>query len=168
MSSRVPTPPPIELVRAGVDAAQRIAAGVEIPRAVAPVPAPRRRIAMVPALSGWIAAAILGAILISRTLAVTPPAPAPAPPVTADALDDPRSALARYVLACRAAGRTVEELPLVTLETRPGPAGRTQVMYVRRLLERATVDETYRVGRDEHGRARIVAAGGGAGARTSM
>lgn len=65
----------------------------------------------------------------------------------------------QYVNKGKAQGVVLDELPMVLVESRPAtatggvadPAGRIEVVFVRRTLERAVVNDLYRVGRDEHG-----------------
>lgn len=65
----------------------------------------------------------------------------------------------QYVNKGKAQGVVLDELPMVLVESRPAtaqggiadPAGRVEVVFVRRTLERAVVNDLYRVGRDEHG-----------------
>ena len=62
-------------------------------------------------------------------------------------------ALAQYLRAGLKEGRIVRELPFITLDVRPHSDGRgAEVIYLRRLLERATIDEVFTIGKDEHGR----------------
>lgn len=65
----------------------------------------------------------------------------------------------QYVNKGKQQGVVLDELPMVLVESRPAtatggvadPAGRVEVVFVRRTLERAVVNDLYRVGRDEHG-----------------
>lgn len=87
-------------------------------------PASRRRALAFANLSGWAAAA---AILAATALApenAAPPASAP-----------------------------VEELPRVILDAKPAPGGGGgyEILFVRRLVERATVPTLFELGTDEHG-----------------
>lgn len=62
-----------------------------------------------------------------------------------------------YRLRGFAAGRLLEELPTLMIETRPSADGATvEVFYIRQLLERTTIDSVYRLGEDELGRSRMV------------
>jgi hypothetical protein len=74
-------------------------------------------------------------------------APAGTVPSTADQL------FAEYVRVGADQGRVLEQLPMVPVASHPAQDGRTmEVVFVRRLLERAVVDKAFRLGTDEHGR----------------
>ena len=66
-----------------------------------------------------------------------------------------QSAFANYMQLGLSEGRILRELPPRTVELRTTESG-MEVVYVRRLLERARVDDVYRVGQDELGRAKAV------------
>lgn len=84
---------------------------------------------------------------------------APAVPVVGEPAD-PESALAQYVELGQQAGSVLGELPArYVVQTRPTADGSgTEVLYVRQILERAVVGETFRVGTDELGRRVLVPA----------
>jgi hypothetical protein len=69
---------------------------------------------------------------------------------TPDALTA-QSAFANYMRVGMNEGRIIRELPPVTIELKKTDSG-ADVVFVRRLLERARVDDVYRVGQDETGR----------------
>lgn len=113
------------------------------------------------ALSGWAAAIVLG------TLALLNGRGGGASGVVEGGAD---TLLARYLSQGAAQGSVVGELPRLTLSVSPveGGAG-YDVLFVRRLLERATVDDVYRLGLDEHGRPALVQDGAVTrGARESL
>jgi len=111
--------------------------------------------------SGWMVAAGLLLVWAARpgpTPATAPPPEAAAalPATTAaggDAALDPERALALYRNAGRRTGRLVREYPLVLVEQRPAPGGQgTELLYLRRLLEREVVDGIYEYRPDDSGR----------------
>lgn len=61
------------------------------------------------------------------------------------------AALLAYMQAGVAEGRVVRELTPITVELHPTQAG-MEVVYIRSILERALIEDIYRLGRDEHGR----------------
>ena len=84
--------------------------------------------------------------IVSGRLAQSPQInPAPTEGMSASA------ALIAYMQAGVAEGRVVRELAPVTVEVHPTSAG-MEVVYIRSILERALVEDIYRVSRDEHGR----------------
>jgi len=73
--------------------------------------------------------------------------------INASNFASPEDALTAYKQIGAQHGRVLDELPLVMIETRPiGDSGRFEVLYVRQLLERAPVDSTWRLDRDDTGR----------------
>lgn len=63
--------------------------------------------------------------------------------------------LDQYLDQGREEGRVLDELPTLLVETRRNPDGEgSEVIYVRQILERATVREMYTVGTDEFGQPR--------------
>ncbi len=66
-------------------------------------------------------------------------------------------ALEQYMRAGTDEGRIVQELPLLTVDIRPTPDGdESEVIYLRRFMERARVEGVYTMGLDELGRAVVV------------
>lgn len=61
------------------------------------------------------------------------------------------TALVAYMQAGMAEGRVIRELTPVTLEMQPTEFG-VEVTYVRNILERALIEDVYRLSQDEHGR----------------
>lgn len=60
----------------------------------------------------------------------------------------------QYVRAGQETGRVVTQLPRMVMDTRTAPAGNAvEVLYLRPVVERMTVDEFYRTASDEHGNA---------------
>ena len=145
------------IVQRGVDAARQIAASVELPLgscspAVAAA-ASRRRLR---SWSGWLTAAVIALAFVVVQLVNLrgqQPQPFAGGPDQQDEMraEDPFD---QYLLAATKAGRVVRPLPPVTVDVRPDSEGRgTEVIYLRRVLERTTVDEVFTLGQDEHGRA---------------
>ena len=119
-----------------------LAAAVELPSARARRPAPRpawlERMAWMAAL---IAVAIGSALWKGQAPAIEPREPLVAEAPPADPQPDTREAL------------VVDELPKVVVGSRPlASGGPYEVLYMRRVLERAVVDRLYERGVDEHGR----------------
>lgn len=144
-------------VSEGVDAAAMIAATIEAPHARAGITRASRHAGALRLRqwSGWAAAAVI-AIAFVIVQIVNSPLTEPVPTTmiatapTQPALDD---VIHAYVQAGLEQGRVLRELPPVTVEINPTPDGlATEVTYVRRLLERTTIDQVYRIGHDEHGR----------------
>ena len=67
------------------------------------------------------------------------------------ATTDPAQMFADYLRTGTETGRIVEQLPSVTLEVRPAANNKLEVIFVRRVIERATIEEAWQVGSDEHG-----------------
>ncbi len=66
-------------------------------------------------------------------------------------------ALEQYMRAGTDEGRIVQELPLLTVDIRPTPDGdESEVIYLRRFMERARVEGVYTMGLDERGRTVVV------------
>ncbi len=106
---------------------------------------------------GWAAAAAL--VLMWST--GWRPAPAGTQPQAADLLPrfgTPQEALNEYLTRGREAGVVVDQAPeMVLLDARPVPEGRGfQVFYVRQIVEKAVVDDLYRLGIDGSGKAATV------------
>jgi len=100
--------------------------------------------------TGWAAAIAIAAI---ATLAARPP-------LAPRADGNPDTLLTRYLAEGAAQGRVVGELPQVTLKVSPADGGQGyDVLFVRRLLERTTVEDVYRLGLDEHGHPTFVQGG---------
>jgi hypothetical protein len=108
---------------------------------------------------GWLVAVLLGVGLV--TLAVKPrlgtdalsgqARPAAAGFATAD------EAMNTYLELGKAQGRVVGEVPQrIILESRALPTGGREVLYIRQLIERAIVDDLYKVGTDDQGRPVVV------------
>ncbi|MFQ5654126.1 MAG: hypothetical protein ACE5GW_05275 [Planctomycetota bacterium] len=139
-------------LRGSLDDALGAAESVELPGRRAAV-APRSSRGLIGAL-GWIAAllclSLWGWSLHRAPAASRAPVPLqPREPVTALSAD---AALENYLTIGREEGRILGELPAVIVETRPaGDGDALQVFYLRRLIERATVDEIYELGADEAG-----------------
>ncbi|GJM19356.1 MAG: hypothetical protein DHS20C14_15690 [Phycisphaeraceae bacterium] len=67
--------------------------------------------------------------------------------------DTPEDAFDRYVRAGQEQGTVVREIPdRVVYAARPLETGQVEVTYLRQVLERRIVDETYRRASDEYGR----------------
>lgn len=140
-------------IESGVEAAESIAASVELPdkyeiNNVATNPIVR--------WSGWAAAAMLAAAWV-LSVVLKPSLPSVDAPIRSNILLSANEALEQYIRAGIAEGRIVEELPLLTVELRPAEDGEgMDVFYVRRVLERAHVKGMYKMGMDEQGRAVVL------------
>ena len=140
-------------IETGVEAAQSIAASIELPdsndlKSSASIPAVR--------WSGWAAAAMLAAAWV-LSVVLKPSLPSVDGPIRSNILLSANEALEQYIRAGIAEGRIVEELPLLTVELRPAEDGEgMDVFYVRRVLERAHVKGMYKMGMDEQGRAVVL------------
>lgn len=148
------------IVQSGIDAAEGIARSIEMPddRSSSSI-ARRPRSRQLAAWSGWVAAAIVAVASILVQITERPAAGVDETPTAMSSHD----ALSEYLRRGLEAGQIVRELPLLTLDVRPAPDGiRTEVLYLRRLLERTTVDNVIKLGQDEHGRATVVSSGGAA------
>lgn len=129
----------------------------------APVEAARSRRVFTPrwrAWSGWAAAAAL-AIAWLGSAGVTPtspPNPGPANQAgVAPAALQPDEALERYLTGGMEQGRVVGEAPKVMINSEPTDDGRAfDVLYMRRILERARVRGMYSLAEDDAGRPTIV------------
>lgn len=72
---------------------------------------------------------------------------------SSEARREPEALLTRYLDAGAENGNVLEPLPNVTLDVRPAAQeGAVEVIFMRRILERAVVREGWRIGSDEHGR----------------
>ncbi len=133
----------------GLDALSKVAIRTDLPVLQSQARSNMPRIQTIGLRFAQAAAVLLltvAAWIISGHLAQTNQvAPIPAQHMTASA------ALVAYMQAGVAEGRVVRELAPVTVEVRPTRAG-MEVVYVRSILERALVEDIYRLGRDEHGR----------------
>lgn len=102
--------------------------------------------------SGWAAAAAVALTWATASgLGIAPRVPG----VTTSSLG-PDALLTQYMDSGKAQGRVLGELPMVMIETTPvsavGEDGqRVEVVYIRRVLERAVVNGVYTLGQDEHG-----------------
>lgn len=110
---------------------------------------PRRRLG---AWLGWAAAACLALFWLTGQLP-TGPRPEPAQAASMD------EALELYRAAGTREGRLVEELPLLMLERQPASGGQgSEVIYVRRIVERRQVRGVYESVPDEWGGTVVVPA----------
>ena len=144
-------------VESGVEAAQALAETIELP-------ATDDRESNRPSLvargvgswSGWATAAMVAAAWsLAAMLNSTPPAATPSG--GSDVLLTANQALEQYMRAGTDEGRIVQELPLLTVDIRPMPDGvESEVIYLRRFMERARVEGVYKMGIDEQGRAVVV------------
>lgn len=97
---------------------------------------------------GWAAAVLFAALWWFDREAPTSVAPAAAPSDVVAVPDAPLAVPAADV----AHDGVLAELPLLLVSTTPfGDDGRTEVVYVRRTLERTVVDDVLEVAHDEHG-----------------
>jgi len=111
--------------------------------------APRRAALLVGSL-GWAAALLVGFLWAGSPFLGISPEPEE-PESTASAGAD--AAWANYLAQGLAEGRVVRELAPWMLEARPSADGASlEVLFVRRTIERATVDEVHEVCEDDAGR----------------
>ncbi|MEQ8768925.1 MAG: hypothetical protein RIB60_00295 [Phycisphaerales bacterium] len=113
-----------------------------------------RRLRAVGTWGGWAAAA---AVALLWTTGLNPTEPMAGDMGEQAGLvrigDSPEDAFDRYLAAGRADGTVVAEIPdRVVRSVRPLESGQVEVTYVRQVIERRTVDETYRRAMDEFGR----------------
>ncbi|MFG0285483.1 MAG: hypothetical protein ACF8R7_13785 [Phycisphaerales bacterium JB039] len=129
--------------RAELDARLSGAGDVALPRRPVPSIRPLRWTGA----TGWLAAAVVALLWLGFGLSASRPAPAPlsgAALTTAEALD-------RYIAAGVLEGRIIAELPTVMVQSRPLDDG-AEILYVRRVLERAVVSEIIEQDVDDAGR----------------
>ncbi|MFN0057567.1 MAG: hypothetical protein ACKVX7_03845 [Planctomycetota bacterium] len=109
--------------------------------------------------AGWVAAALVLATWGATTV-LAPRSPSASLPTPAQIAETESSgealsanaALRRYVELGRREGRVLAELPNLVMEKRALPDQQAmEVLYLRRTLERATVDQFFDLGRDEFG-----------------
>ncbi len=144
-------------LESGVEAAQALAETIELP-------ATDDRESNRPSLvargvgswSGWATAAMVAAAwILAAMLNSTPPTATPSG--GSDVLLTANQALEQYMRAGTDEGRIVQELPLLTVDIRPTPDGdESEVIYLRRFMERARVEGVYKMGIDEQGRVVVV------------
>lgn len=112
---------------------------------------------------GWLVAACLALGLISVTLRQRDITYKPAPVNQAGFLSSMTSQqlMDQYYEAGKREGRVIGELPQVTeLERRPLGEGKGyEVLYLRHVLERAVVDDVYKLGTDDAGQPVVIPAG---------
>ena len=144
-------------VESGVEAAQALAETIELP-ATDDWESNRPSLVArgVGSWSGWATAAMVAAAwILAGMLNSTPPAATPSG--GSDVLLTANQALEQYMRAGTDEGRIVQELPLLTVDIRPMPDGvESEVIYLRRFMERARVEGVYKMGIDEQGRAVVV------------
>jgi len=148
-------------VESGVEAAQALAETIELP-------ATDDRESNRPSLvardvgswSGWATAAMVAAAwILAAMLNSTPPPPPPelTPSGGSTVLLTANEALEQYMRAGIDEGRIVQELPLLTVQIKPTLDGEeSEVIYLRRFIERARIEGVYKMGFDEQGRAVVV------------
>ncbi len=111
---------------------------------------------------GWAVAAVLGLAVVLQATGVgnTRSRLNPAGGESALAGLSAEQLLGKYVDAGKREGLVIAELPQRhVLESRPGPDGTVEVLYLRQFIERATVNDVYRMGTDESGRPVLVPGG---------
>ncbi len=146
-------------VELGVEAAQALAETIELPAA-------GDRKSNRPSLvsrgvgswSGWATAAMVAAAwILAAMLNSPPPPPEMTPPGGPVVLLTANQALQQYMRAGTDEGRILQELPLLTVEIKPTADGEeSEVIYLRRFIERARVEGVYKTGIDEQGQAVFV------------
>jgi len=144
-------------VESGVEAAQALAETIELPvRDDRESKRPSLVARGIGSWSGWATAAMIAAAwILAAMLNSTPPAVIPLG--GNDVLLTANQALEQYMRAGTDEGRIVQELPLLTVDIRPMPDGvESEVIYLRRFMERARVEGVYKMGIDEQGRAVVV------------
>lgn len=140
-------------IETGVEAAQSIAASIELPdsndlKSSASIPVVR--------WSGWAAAAMLAAAWV-LSVVLKPSLPSVDGPIRSNILLSANEALEQYIRAGIAEGRIIEELPLLTVDLRPAEDGEgMDVFYIRRVIEKAHVKGMYKMGMDDQGRAVVL------------
>ena len=144
-------------VESGVEAAQALAETIELPaRADRESKRPSLVARGVGSWSGWATAAMVAAAwTLAAVLNSTPPAATPLG--GNDVLLTANQALEQYMRAGTDEGRIVQELPLLTVDIRLTQDGdESEVIYLRRFMERARVEGVYKMGVDAQGRAVVV------------
>lgn len=140
------------MLRDGLDEAERVAARAN----VAPAPesparieragrrrrSSRRRLGSALASAGMLVGVVLGAAVGARF---------GSPVDQSDVSEGGPSGADAFRLALTS-GQVLEELPPLTVSVEEAGDGQFDVVFVRRWLERARVDEMFRLARDEHGR----------------
>ena len=142
-------------VDSGVEAAQALAETIELPttddrESNRPFLVGRS----VGSWSGWATAAMVAAAwILAAILDSTPPLPEVTPSGGSVVLLTANQALEQYMRAGIDEGRIIRELPLLTVEIKPTADGdESEVIFVRRFMERALVEGVYKMGIDEQGR----------------
>lgn len=136
------------LLSQGVDEATRIADEIEIDATRARGAAHMRF--RLRAWSGWAAAAALGVAWLGNAFAGGAIFPGATAGFTGVSNAD--QAFERYRALGTAEGRFVSELPMVMVESQTDPeTGRVEVIYLRRILERAEINGMYTAAPDENG-----------------
>lgn len=144
-------------VESGVEAAQALAETIELPATGdRELNRPSLIARGVGSWSGWATAAMVAAAwMLAAMLNSSPPVATPSS--GSDVLLTANQALQQYMRAGTDEGRIVQELPLLTVGIRPTPDGEeSEVIYLRRFMERALVERVYKMGIDEQGRAVVV------------
>ena len=144
-------------VESGVEAAQALAETIELPATgVRESNRPSLVARGVGSWSGWVTAAMVAAAWILAAMLNSPP-PEVTPSGGPEVLLTANQALQQYMRAGTDEGRIIQELPLLTVEIKSTPdGGESEVIYLRRFIERALVEGVYKVGIDEQGRAVVV------------
>ncbi|MAG55359.1 MAG: hypothetical protein CMJ83_03625 [Planctomycetes bacterium] len=138
-------------LRGGLDDAFAVADGVGLPGAAAP------RFTRVLDNRFARAAVVLIAITAGFSIGSTSSGVASEAAEPTARFASPAELLRKYVEGGRAEGRVVDELPELLLHHRPASSGEgIEVFYVRRLLERRIVDQSFEIATDEHGRLAVV------------
>ncbi len=144
-------------VEAGVEAAQALAETIELP-ATGDRESNRPSLVArsVGSWSGWATAAMVAAAwILAAMLNSTPPEVTPSG--GSNVLLTANQALQQYMRAGTDEGRIIQELPLLTVEIKSTPdGGESEVIYLRRFMERARVEGVYKMGIDEQGRAVVM------------
>lgn len=128
-------------VAARIDVPARRVAGREPQRV-------RMRARLVPC-TGWAAAAVLAIVLALPFSGATNERPDAMTMPVALTTDE---AFAEYIAAGLERGDVIQELLPQTLRIEPTNGDRVEVTFVRRILEKRSVEDLYRFGQDEHGR----------------
>jgi len=147
------------VVESGVEAAQALAETIELPATgVRASNRPSLVARGVGSWSGWATAAMVAAAwILAAMLNSTPPPPELTASGGSNVLLTANQALEQYMRAGIDEGRIVQELPLLTVEIKPTLDGEeSEVIYLRRFIERARIEGVYKMGFDEQGRAVVV------------
>ncbi len=145
-----------ELEAAMADAV-RVAERVALPMHEHASVAPSRRLKLALTAGGWLAAACVAVAWVAGTTpqAATPPRTDAAPATTiamANPINTAAEALARYLELGKQSGEVLGEMPSsLVLQRTPNADGGYDVIYLRQIVEKTTVDGVYTHATDDTG-----------------